>query len=472
MRRRLVAASGLATVLATGSTALAAPPWSEPRTIGSPAPSIGRATLAFGPRGTALLSRRVSGGDITMRAQDTDRLATGVPYGALVERASLRDQIAAPPVVFGRGRVALLRQTTLSEPDDPVQRVRLGLSLGSIGRPLGRRPPRRVATLTLVSNLITTGPAIAAGPRGALAIVWVAHREQPDLSGSFRVRLALRRPNGRWDRIRTVASGRFFSDRSTDSVAVAFAGRGDVVVAYQVPGVPGQASSVRVRTLRRGRRFDKSQALGPHRGIVELQLDSARDRVVAAWATQDGGEEADTPSVVRAAIRAPGSRRFGATRIIDPGEGIDRASGRLCLAMAPDGTALLAWANVRGRFPGVGYPVRVAIAEPGADFGPAAELAPNGGAADAVARSDGALMVVWTTPPNGPVTTPRQTLAAIRPSSGGPFGLPEVIGESSPQVGFDRGAAGAFDPRTGRPSVLWSASDAGSDTLQMSTRTG
>jgi hypothetical protein len=472
MRGRLVAASGLATVLATASTAPAAPPWSEARTIGSPAQSIGRATLAFGPGGTALLSRRVSGGDITVRAQDTDRLATGVPDGTLVERAPLPDQLAAAPLVYGRGRVALLRQTVLSAPGNAEQRLRLGLSLGSVGRPVGPRRPRRIATYTLASNSTPTGPVIAAGPRGALAVAWTAQRQRADLSGRFSVRLALRRPNGRWDRTRTVASGEFFPEGSTDSVAVAFGARGDVVVAYQVDAVPGRAASVSVRTLRRGRRFDRPQRLGPHAGIVDVEARSARNgRVVVAWATQDGGEQADMPSVVRAAIRAPGSRRFGPTQTVDPGEGIERAPGRLCLAMAPDGTALLAWSNVRGRFPDIGYPLRVTIAEPDAGFGPVAELAARAAAADATVRSDGAMLVVLTTEVNDG-GLPRQTLAALRPGSGGPFGPPELIAESAPGIGFDRGAAGAFDPRTGRPSVLWSASAGGADTLQLSTRTG
>ena len=56
MRARLVVASGLATVLATGSTALAAPPWSPPRDISAPASPDHSAAIDFGADGVALLS--------------------------------------------------------------------------------------------------------------------------------------------------------------------------------------------------------------------------------------------------------------------------------------------------------------------------------------------------------------------------------------------------------------------------------
>jgi hypothetical protein len=469
-RATFVVLAGVVAATAVGGSAHAAPPWSEPLTIAPAAPTVGRATLAFGPRGTALLSRRVSGPDTTQRWQDTDRIATLSPDGQLVDR-TLPDQLAAPPVVFGRGRVALLRQTVLSEPEDPQQRLRLRLSLGTVDRPVGRRP-RRIASFTQSSNSIPTGSVIAAGPRGQLAIVWREQRDRADGSSRFSVRLALRRPSGRWDRTRTVASGVFFPERGTDSVAVAFGAGGDVVVAYQVDAIPGRAASVSVRTLRRGRRFDRPQPLGPHQGVVDLKARSADGRVVVAWATQDGGESADTPSVVRAAIRAPGARRFGPTRIVDPGEAIERAPGRLCLAMGPDGAALLAWSNVRGRFPDLSYLLRAAIAEPGAGFGPIIELAPAGGAADAAVRSDGAMLVLWTTQVNDAGQTPPQTLAALRPGSGGPFGPPELIDDSVPAIGFDRGAAAAFDPATGRPALVWTASAPTADELKLSMRTG
>ena len=56
MRARLVVASGLATVLATGSTALAAPPWSAPEDISAPVEQVNRTSIDFGADGVALIS--------------------------------------------------------------------------------------------------------------------------------------------------------------------------------------------------------------------------------------------------------------------------------------------------------------------------------------------------------------------------------------------------------------------------------
>ena len=56
MRARLVVASGLAAVLATGSTALAAAPWSPPREISAPVSQITGTAIDFGADGVALLS--------------------------------------------------------------------------------------------------------------------------------------------------------------------------------------------------------------------------------------------------------------------------------------------------------------------------------------------------------------------------------------------------------------------------------
>lgn len=106
-------AVGLVAV-ATG-TAHAAPPWSESRPVGGPEPGVADATIAYGSNGAALLSRRTTraAGQSTV---GTDRLTTLTADGRLVEDGSLSDHLAAPPQVFGKGRVALLRRTSLSKP--------------------------------------------------------------------------------------------------------------------------------------------------------------------------------------------------------------------------------------------------------------------------------------------------------------------------------------------------------------------
>jgi hypothetical protein len=472
MRARLLVASGLASVLATGSTALAAPPWSPPRDIGAAARDVSRATLAFARDGTAVVSRRISP-DAVRRETDRDRLATIAPDGTLAEHP-LPGLLAAPPEVFGRGRVAMLRETVLlSDPDTFARRVRLSLSVGSLRAPVSRRS-RRLATYTPVPSDGNTGPAMEVGPRGEIAVVWMEYRGDEFAFGRFRVRLAIRRPDGRFERTRTVAAGGVEGNRESHSVAVAFGARRDVIVAYALDPPRSARRRIAVRTLRRGRRFGPPQILGRHSGLVDLQLRATRTgRAIAAWSTQDGGEEANSPSIVRAAIQAPGAARFGVTRVMDPGETNERVPGRLALAMAPDGSAVLAWSNVRGRGSTASFPARLAIAEAGAGFGPVSELAPSGAVADAAARADGALLLTWTDVRDFTGEGDRATHAALRAASGQPFGAPELVDASSPGIG--RGLAAAFDPRTRRPSAAWTIPPSpGPDSavLRLATRTG
>ena len=455
-RASLVGLVGAVVAASAAGTASAAPPWSEPRSVGSAAPSVSRATIDFGPGGTALLSRRTG-------ANGADRLTTLTPAGRLIEHKPLTDRLAAPPQLFGRGRVALLRQRLLSGQEAGSHRVRLSLSLGSTARPAGRGRPQRLATFTTFPS--GRSSAMATGPRGQIAIVWMAYRGDVE-RGRFRLRLALRRPDGRLE-LRTVAAGATDETAVYDppGVAVAIGARGDVTVAYTVGGLsePRREASVSVRTLRRGRRFGRPQTLGPHSGVVDLAARASRSgRTVVAWATQDSGEEFSAPYVVRAAVRAPRAARFGPTQVIDPGE-LNRefVGGPIRLAMTADGTAALAWSNARGRFPDVTRPVRLAIAERDGGFGPVAELAANGAAQDVALREDGAALVAWTEG-GGP------TYAALRAGPAQPFGQPELVTLSSPGGGADYHLAAAYDPRTRRPTAVWPFSDR----LQLTTRSG
>ena len=448
-RASLVGLAGAVVAASAAGTALAAPPWSDPRSIGPATGIVSGATIGFGPGGTALLSRRTSV-DTVESEDDADRLATLEPDGTLVEHRPLSDRLAAPPQLFGRGRVALLRERILSE--ESPQRVRLSLSMGSPARPAGRGRPRRLATFTTFPS--GGSPAIAVGPQGQIAIVWMAYRGDSE-TGRFRVRLALRRPNGRFE-THTVASGATDQAGVYDppGVAVAIGARGDVVVAYSAVG-----SFIRVRSLRRGRRFGRPQALGHHATAVDLAARASRTgRVVVAWGTQDGGEEFSEPYVFRAAVRAPDAARFGPMQLIDPGE-LNRefVPRRMRLAMSADGTAALTWSNARGRFPDVTRPVRVAVAERDGGFGPFAELTASGDVQDVALRDDGAALVTWS--------EGGRTLAALRAGPGQPFGQPELV---APSGGADRRVVVAYDPRTRRPTAVWG----GSDVLQLATRSG
>ena len=469
-RATFVSHAGVVMAASAAASAYAAPPWSDPQPVGAPARAIDLPTIAFASNGTALMSRRVNDSESLTPEQDRDLLSTLSPAGDLTEKGRVPDHLAAPPVLLPRGRVALLREPIVADPNKNPRTIRLSLSVGTLARPVPRGKARRIARYTRVPSDANKGPVMAAGPGGRLAIVWMTYRGDEFGTGRYRVRLAVRRPDGRFERTRTVAAGKISSERDTNSVAVAFAHTRDVVVAYEVDGQ--RRSDIRVRTLRRGRRLDRPQVLGPHAGLSQLRVAAGRDgRAIVAWATQDSGEEADVPSVVRAAIREPGGSRFGSTRVIDPGEATERMPGRLCLAMAPDGSAVLAWSNVRGRLSALSYPVRASTADAGEAFGPVAVLAANGAVADATARADGAMLVAWRNPDDPPLG-PAQAYAALRAGPAQPFGSPELITESAPAQGIQRRAAAAFDPLTGRPTVVSSGWVQSADTLRLSTRIG
>ena len=413
---------------------------------------MSRATIGFGTSGAGLIAWRTGDQPIGRVGTDADRFATLTADGRLVEHGALDGQLAAPPVVFGRKRVALLREGLISKPDArPPLRYRLRLSLGTIGRPAGRLG-RVLATYARFPSDAAAGPAMAVGPRGELAIAWMAFKGDEFGTGRWRVRLALRRANGRFDRIRTVDTGDAAGDRNSYSVAVTFARR-DVVVAY---ARERGKRTVAVRTLLRGRRFDRPQTLGPDLGLLWLRTAASRaGRTVIAYATQDTGEEANLPHAVRAAIREPRAVRFGPTQVLDAGGAVERAPGRLSLAVASrrHGRRRLVQ-RCRGRLP-----VQLSGSRGRRRAGSAASDRPprsprTGRPADVVVRNRGAVLVAWTGDVGVAGSAPPEAFAALRPAAGQPFGAPEAI---SPGPGMTSGqtAAAAFDPRTGRPTVVW-----------------
>ena len=100
-------------------------------------------------------------------------------------------------------------------------------------------------------------------------------------------------------------------------------------------------------------------------------------QVVIAWGSQDSGEEASRPWVVRAAVR-PGVS-FGPAVVLDPGGARDFAPGALAATMSDaDSAATVAWTNVSGPPGAETFPLRTATRVGGRRFGAATEVSPNG----------------------------------------------------------------------------------------------
>jgi len=484
MRARLVAASGLATVLATGSTALAAPPWSPPRDISAPMADVTGVGIDFGEDGTALLSwtdRSVAPGQPA--AAEQARLAALLPGGSVEDRARLPSGLETRPQVFGRNRTVVLRGRR-RDPRGGESRMRVWLdaSFGTTAGPLLARTRRVAAFWTVPGG--GHWPALAVSGSGEVAVAWVDLDRRVARDPFFqqhRVRLAISRAGRRFSRPRTIA--RFpLPTPPHQSVAVAYGRRGELLVAYgagrRVGNDVNPYVAARLRP-RAGRRFGRPQRIGPRADQSDLAAAAAPNgRMALVWGSQDGGEEAARPWVVRAAIRAPG-RRFGPSAVLDPGETAERVPGRLALAMASDGSATAAWGNVRNRYPRLEYPVRTATALPGAGFGPATTLAATGALGSVGAAPDGRMLLTWTNAVFGfgiPGAERSDVFAALRPSGAAAPGPPEIV--STPEL-EDLAPAAAFDPLSGRPTMAWPAAVRQSETspyeqvrIQLATRAG
>jgi hypothetical protein len=337
-------------------------------------------------------------------------------FDGTTQRGQVR--LVAPPVAYGAARAAFLRRSPRDRESAPV--MTLGVSLGEVAGNPGR--------FHLLSSLaIPDGTAIAANDAGVVAVVWIEATRGVD----GRVRLAVRRPGGRFARAVTVASGAVGRPTggtvSGRGVAVAVGGRGEVVVAYQRER--GRARTIEARVL--GRRLGRPQTLGPQRGLVDLSAAMASNgRAVVAWGSQDVGEEANEAYRVYATAR--------------------RSSPLGSYGAGPRSA------------------VRVASAGPRGHFGAQRELAPSGAVGDVAIGARGAAIVVWSQVAGE--EEPLDVIAALRPAGASAFGPPEAVSPSE-RASYP---AAAFDPRSGQPVVVWAGTPAGSpgEALRMARRSG
>jgi hypothetical protein len=433
----IATATALATALALAAApAGAAPPWSAPQDISATHQFVDRPAIAFTGNGAALASwawqdgthrNAAAGASVAARqprqATFGPELRLGLP--GRVGRAPTHVGIAATGAA--RTVLAQIRHVRL----DPLRADADRLEVAS-GTTNGAFGPRRAIAVgpqmlraTLASNL-----------RGDAVIAWWERGR-----GSSRLFASVRR----------AAAGAFgapvrLACRGFGDVAVAVSpGRGDVLVAWASGGV------VRVRS-----RLAGSARFGPARRVsrapapqadVEAAL-APSGRAAVAWASQSVTEGGTTGpirysgTVGRRGIRTfPLERRLEtqpATRLVSP----------VRLTMDPLGRATVAWA---GLTPSGQTVVRVADAPPGRLFGLGRDVSPAGvdaRPADLVAGPGGRRLVVW-------VTGSPEGIGSIGAAYGPPpadFGPPETI-SAGPQARVPRAA---FDPRTGRPTVVWS----------------
>jgi hypothetical protein len=462
----LVLGLGLGLVLCAAASpprALAA--WTPAVTITTGNPQLAEPTIGFGANGRAVLSARLTTEAQGVPSRGFSRLFGQQPDGSFAGRARL--VLAAPPALYGQTRLALLRRPlargdmTIDDLEHPA--TSLGYSFGRSGGALEVDPGayRRVTT-----RADRFDAAIGASDRGDVIAVWVEH-----LRGRDHLVAAVRRAGGSFGRPAVMGGSGYFT-----APAVAISHRGDLLVAYQ-RSIPRRGHTpdrrVEARVRRAGHSWGSPQRLGASSGFSDISAAAAPDGgMVVAWGTQDLGEEANTPWIVRAAVRAGGARprAFHSAQQLESGEGIARPAGRVVAAIEPDATATVAWTGITGTTFPHGYPARAAATGSSWRFGAATTLAPSAAVEDAATSSAGATVVVWATLPEpGNSQTTQQVFASLRPPGAGAFAPAEAVSAperaTQPRVGFD--------PATQRLAVVWISRVAGApQTLRFAARTG
>jgi hypothetical protein len=207
---------------------------------------------------------------------------------------------------------------------------------------------------------------------------------------------------------------------------------------------------VRARVRTRNGRFSPVIRVGRGNGSVcaSAAVSNGGDTIVA-WGSQDAGEEANEPWVMRTARLKRGTRRFSVAQTLDPGSAIGRPEGRIALAFTPGGKATIAWSAVGAQNT---FPVMAAAAKHGGRFEQAQQLAPSGAVGAVAVRADGAAVVVWSklAGPQQPI----QVFGSVRPAGTTAFGSPEPIG--NPDAAISPPLV-ALDPASGRPTAAWAA---------------
>lgn len=440
-----LAAAVASLALVSASSALAAPPWSPPASVTAGDPQLDQPTIAFGNNGRALLSARITSKANGFPSRGFSRLFGQQADGSFAGRG--RVVLAAPPAVYGRSRLALARlplaEGNLTVDDLEHPESSLGYSFGRTG---GKLEVETGAYRRLTTRADRNDIAIAANDRGDVAVVWVEH-----LPGRDHLVAALRRPNRPFGRPAVIVGSGFIS-----SPAVTWSAGSDLLVAYQRSisrrGRPTERR-VEARVRRAGHSWGRPQRLGASSGFSQISVAAAANgRMLVAWGTQDLGEEANTPWIVRAAQRPAGPRSFRPAQDLERSEGIERPVGRVAAALAPNGAATVAWSSIADAGSRSGFPARVATAVSSLRFRPAQTLSPNAAVGDVTSDDRGRTLVVWTMQPHAVGSEPaRQVFASLRAAGAAAFAAPEPV---SPIEHADLPRA-AFDPTTRRPAVVW-----------------
>ncbi len=402
--------------------------WSPPQNVSSPTLFVDDPAIGFSGNGRALASWRWQQG-VSNDARFGHRSATRTPGASAFDPEQAAPDFAAGPVLYGRDR-ALGAVLTSAGGKPGRERVRLAATFGNASGRFG--PSRTVRTALRISR-----PVLAAAANGRGALAWFEDRGV----ANDRVYVALRRPGGRFSKPLLLARGRI------RSVSVAVGEAGDVLVAWDARGVVHTAykaagrRSFRIQTIRSEDTFHATL-----RTVI-----SGSGRAVVAWGAQlhtEGGTSG--PAFYEAAMKPAGMRRFREAQLLERGSDSQRA-GSVALVSDRAGRQLFAWSG----WDGSAYRIKISTTDRRAVFG-APELVSAAGISShepaLAAGPSGDALVTWEQELPGITDDERGQVLAAHRAPDGSFGAPEIV--SLPErASFP---AAAFDPASGRPTVVWS----------------
>jgi hypothetical protein len=432
----------LVTLLALPAPAAAAT-WSPPQPLSGAHTFVDPAALAVSADGRALAAWSFQdglGNRGLVGAASASRRPGGTAFDsqrALLRRGPLDRRPLEGVAAYARGRAIAVSTSEAGSPPLQPRRleVRFGRTTGRFERPVTIRRLRGAGRIADV--------ALSVNARGDMAVAWFEDRGVR----TDRVYVALRRSGAPFGPPQRLGTGRI------RSVSAAVGDGGDVLVAWDARG------TLRARFRPRGRRdFRATQTIRSEDAFsAELHpVVTPNGRAVLAWSAQflsEGGSSG--PVFFQAAVQPAGAERFRRAALLERLPATE-GEGRPIDAVADStGVVAIAWSG----FDGTTQRVRAARVGADGSVGPAADVSPPGASAlltDLSAGPGGRLIAVWEgvlADREAPVT------AAIAPRAGAPFGPPEAV---SPTGRGDHGGHAAFDPATGRPTVIFAGRPAAS----------
>jgi hypothetical protein len=412
--------------------------WTSPQTL-STAPAAGTPTLAFDASGAALATwatARVAGRRAASRtaAVATFRHDRGIPNIG----QEVVEGLPPAPVVDSSGHVIVIQQ----------RRIRPACGLGTMftltprfGRVNSTFAPA-VGGWTIFSRSEPPAVALAGNGRGLAVVAWTELRRgaRHRCLNAEIVRVAVRAPGGRFGTAVTLSRA-----ASAGSIAASVGQHGEVLVAWRYHDT--------IETRSRSARGHWGPTSRIRAGLVDsfaamLASDGAAHVV---WTRAQPTGPLESPRMVGAAVRGAHSTRF-ATSVLERGSWpvalLDRPERwAVRLARTPHGV-LAAWTSSAGDH----LQVLTATATRGR-FGAARLATPVGQdfalgdlATSTTGRAALALASNASEAPSGPFVA----LGTVS----GTFSAPEAVGRPGPR-NDGTGAALAFSPRTGRPTLVW-----------------